>query len=134
MRARHTTRAISVVAAGKAPVFLITQAEECATSGHQMLEVSVTPEIVQLNEEYLPENEAKISIFDHEFVFADAVYDVTPRWSTEALDFEDTSLTPPKTCVCAVIRLFSIDLNASRALSTGTNHFASPSLQDADEE
>ncbi|WP_126974836.1 D-amino-acid transaminase [Frigidibacter oleivorans] len=44
--------------------------------------------IVYLNGEYLPESEAKISIFDRGFVFADAVYEVTSVLDGKLLDFE----------------------------------------------
>ncbi len=43
--------------------------------------------IVYLNGEYLPEDEAKISIFDRGFVFADAVYEVTSVVDGKLLDF-----------------------------------------------
>lgn len=43
--------------------------------------------IVYLNGEYLPEHEAKISIFDRGFVFADAVYEVTSVVDGKLLDF-----------------------------------------------
>ncbi|MFE3835927.1 D-amino-acid transaminase [Pseudogemmobacter sonorensis] len=44
--------------------------------------------IVYLNGEYLPEAEAKISIFDRGFVFADAVYEVTSVGGGKLIDFE----------------------------------------------
>lgn len=44
--------------------------------------------IVYLNGEYLPETEAKISIFDRGFVFADAVYEVTSVIDGKLLDFD----------------------------------------------
>lgn len=44
--------------------------------------------IVYLNGDYLPETEAKISIFDRGFVFADAVYEVTSVVDGKLLDFE----------------------------------------------
>ena len=44
--------------------------------------------IVYLNGEYLPEAEAKISIFDRGFVFADAVYEVTSVVDGKLMDFE----------------------------------------------
>jgi D-alanine transaminase len=34
--------------------------------------------IVYVNGEFLPEEEARVSIFDRGFLFADAVYEVTP--------------------------------------------------------
>lgn len=44
--------------------------------------------IVYLNGEYLPESEARISIFDRGFVFADAVYEVTSVIDGKLLDFD----------------------------------------------
>lgn len=44
--------------------------------------------IVYLNGEYLPEAEAKVSIFDRGFVFADAVYEVTSVVDGKLLDFD----------------------------------------------
>lgn len=44
--------------------------------------------IVYLNGEYLPENTAKISIFDRGFLFADAVYEVTAVVDGKLLDFD----------------------------------------------
>ena len=44
--------------------------------------------IVYLNGEYLPEVEAKISIFDRGFVFADAVYEVTSVIDGKLMDFD----------------------------------------------
>jgi len=43
---------------------------------------------VYLNGEYLPEDEARISIFDRGFVFADAVYEVTSVIDGKLLDFD----------------------------------------------
>ncbi len=43
---------------------------------------------VYLNGEYLPENEAKISIFDRGFLFADAVYEVVSVIDGKLIDFE----------------------------------------------
>lgn len=43
--------------------------------------------IVYLNGEYLPESEAKVSIFDRGFVFADGVYEVTSVLDGKLLDF-----------------------------------------------
>ena len=34
--------------------------------------------IVYVNGEYVPEAEAKVSVFDRGFLFADGVYEVTP--------------------------------------------------------
>ncbi len=44
--------------------------------------------IVYLNGDYLPEADAKISIFDRGFVFADAVYEVTSVIGGKLMDFE----------------------------------------------
>lgn len=43
---------------------------------------------VYLNGEYLPENEAKISIFDRGFLFADGVYEVTTIVDGKIIGFE----------------------------------------------
>ncbi|MBV0891293.1 D-amino-acid transaminase [Paracoccus sp. Z118] len=43
--------------------------------------------IVYLNGEYLPETEAKVSIFDRGFVMADAVYEVTSILDGKLIDF-----------------------------------------------
>ncbi|MGR3760624.1 D-amino-acid transaminase [Roseobacteraceae bacterium NS-SX3] len=43
---------------------------------------------VYVNGEYLPETEAKISIFDRGFLFADAVYEVTSVLDGKLIDFE----------------------------------------------
>jgi D-alanine transaminase len=43
---------------------------------------------VYLNGEYLPEDEAKISIFDRGFLMADAVYEVTSVLGGKLIDFE----------------------------------------------
>lgn len=44
--------------------------------------------IVYLNGEYLPEDQAKVSVFDRGFVFADAVYEVTSVVDGRLLDFD----------------------------------------------
>jgi D-alanine transaminase len=44
--------------------------------------------IVYLNGEYLPENEARISIFDRGFLFADGVYEVTTVVDGKLIAFE----------------------------------------------
>ena len=44
---------------------------------------------VYLNGEYLPEDEAKISIFDRGFLMADGVYEVTSALGGKLIDFED---------------------------------------------
>ena len=43
---------------------------------------------VYVNGEYLPETEAKVSIFDRGFLFADAVYEVTSVLNGKLIDFE----------------------------------------------
>ena len=43
---------------------------------------------VYVNGEYLPEADAKISIFDRGFLFADAVYEVTSVLDGKLIDFE----------------------------------------------
>jgi len=43
---------------------------------------------VYLNGEYLPENEAKVSIFDRGFLFADGVYEVTTIIDGKIIGFE----------------------------------------------
>ncbi|MDG2341372.1 MAG: aminotransferase class IV, partial [Paracoccaceae bacterium] len=43
---------------------------------------------VYLNGEYLPENEAKVSIFDRGFLMADGVYEVTSVLGGKLVDFE----------------------------------------------
>ncbi|HET99151.1 MAG TPA: D-amino acid aminotransferase, partial [Aurantimonas coralicida] len=42
---------------------------------------------VYVNGDYLPEQEAKISVFDRGFLFADAVYEVTSVLSGKLVDF-----------------------------------------------
>ncbi len=44
--------------------------------------------IVYVNGEYLPEEEAKISVFDRGFLMADAVYEVTSVLGGKLIDFE----------------------------------------------
>ena len=44
--------------------------------------------IVYLNGEYLPEEEAQVSIFDRGFVMGDAVYEVTSVLGGKLLEFE----------------------------------------------
>ncbi len=44
--------------------------------------------IVYLNGEYLPESEAKISIFDRGFLMADGVYEVTSVLDSKLIDFD----------------------------------------------
>ncbi len=43
---------------------------------------------VYVNEEYLPEEDAKISIFDRGFLFADGVYEVTSVLDGKLIDFD----------------------------------------------
>ena len=43
--------------------------------------------IVYVNGDYLPEEEAKISVFDRGFLFADAVYEVTSVLDGKLVDF-----------------------------------------------
>ena len=43
---------------------------------------------VYVNGEYLPETEAKVSIFDRGFLFADAVYEVTSVLDGKLIDFD----------------------------------------------
>lgn len=43
---------------------------------------------VYVNEEYLPEEDAKISIFDRGFLFADGVYEVTSILDGKLIDFD----------------------------------------------
>ena len=44
--------------------------------------------IVYVNGEYVPEEEAKISIFDRAFLFADGVYEVTAVIDGKLVDYE----------------------------------------------
>ena len=44
--------------------------------------------IVYLNGDYLPENEAKVSIFDRGFLMADGVYEVTSVLDGKLLEFD----------------------------------------------
>jgi len=44
--------------------------------------------IVYVNGDYVPEEEAKISVFDRGFLFADAVYEVTTVLDGKLIDFE----------------------------------------------
>ena len=43
---------------------------------------------VYVNGEYLPEEEAKVSIFDRGFLMADAVYEVTSVLGGKLIDFD----------------------------------------------
>ena len=44
--------------------------------------------VVYVNGNYLGENEAKISVFDRGFLFADAIYEVTSVLEGKLIDFE----------------------------------------------
>ena len=46
------------------------------------------PRIVYLNGEYVPEEQAKVSIFDRGFLMADAVYEVTAVLDGNLVDFD----------------------------------------------
>jgi D-alanine transaminase len=46
------------------------------------------PRIAYVNGQYLPESEAKISIFDRGFLFADGVYEVTPIVNGKLVDYD----------------------------------------------
>jgi D-amino acid aminotransferase len=60
--------------------------------GHcQMNEHRNSGRTVYLNGEWLPENEAKVSIFDRGFLFADAIYEVTAVVDGKIFDFKGHS-------------------------------------------
>jgi D-alanine transaminase len=44
--------------------------------------------ITYVNGDYVPEAEAKVSIFDRGFLFADGVYEVTPIVNHKLVDFD----------------------------------------------
>ena len=46
------------------------------------------PRIVYVNGRYVPEEEAKVSVFDRAFLFGDAVYEVTAVLGGRLVDFE----------------------------------------------
>ncbi len=48
----------------------------------------MSSQLVYLNGEYLPLNEAKISVLDRGFIFGDGVYEVIPAYGGKALRFE----------------------------------------------
>ena len=48
----------------------------------------MTSKLVYLNGEYLPINEAKISVLDRGFIFGDGVYEVIPAYGGKSLRFE----------------------------------------------
>ena len=45
-------------------------------------------EIVYLNNQFVPKEQANISVFDRGFLFADAVYEVTAVINGQLIDFE----------------------------------------------
>ena len=48
----------------------------------------MSSQLVYLNGEYLPLNEAKVSVLDRGFIFGDGVYEVIPSYGRKALRFE----------------------------------------------
>jgi len=48
----------------------------------------MSSKLVYLNGDYLPINEAKISVLDRGFIFGDGVYEVIPAYGAKALRFE----------------------------------------------
>ena len=48
----------------------------------------MSAQLVYLNGEYLPLNEAKVSVLDRGFIFGDGVYEVIPSYGCKALRFE----------------------------------------------
>ena len=48
----------------------------------------MSSQLVYLNGEYLPLNEAKVSVLDRGFIFGDGVYEVIPVYGGKALRFE----------------------------------------------
>lgn len=50
--------------------------------------MSMSSQLVYLNGEYLPLNEAKVSVLDRGFIFGDGVYEVIPAYGGKALRFE----------------------------------------------
>lgn len=48
----------------------------------------MSSQLVYLNGEYLPLNEAKVSVLDRGFIFGDGVYEVIPAYGAKALRFE----------------------------------------------
>lgn len=49
----------------------------------------MTENIVYINNQYIPENEATISIFDRGFLFADGIYEVIPVYHNKVLFFDE---------------------------------------------
>ena len=48
----------------------------------------MSSQLVYLNGEYLPLNEAKVSVLDRGFIFGDGVYEVIPSYGSKALRFK----------------------------------------------
>lgn len=48
----------------------------------------MTSQLIYLNGEYLPLNEAKVSVLDRGFIFGDGIYEVIPAYGGKALRFE----------------------------------------------
>lgn len=48
----------------------------------------MSSQLVYLNGEYLPLNEAKVSVLDRGFIFGDGVYEVIPAYGSKALRFD----------------------------------------------
>ena len=48
----------------------------------------MSSQLVYLNGQYLPLNEAKVSVLDRGFIFGDGVYEVIPSYGSKALRFE----------------------------------------------
>jgi len=48
----------------------------------------MSTQLVYLNGEYLPLNEAKVSVLDRGFIFGDGVYEVIPAYAGNALRFD----------------------------------------------
>ena len=48
--------------------------------------------IVYVNGSYVPEDEAKVSVFDRAFLFGDAVYEVTAVLDRRLVDFASASV------------------------------------------
>ena len=48
----------------------------------------MSSQLVYLNGEYLPLNEAKVSVLDRGFIFGDGVYEVIPAYGGKLLRFE----------------------------------------------
>ena len=79
--------------------------------------------IVHLNGEYLPEDQAKVSVFDRGFVMADAVYEVTSVLDGKLIDFPGAvgemahfGLSPASLLATLVIAL---ELGASALILSG---------------